>query len=228
MIANHAHADGTGAYPSIETLARECRMSERQIKRIIPLLAQSGELRVEPDKGPRGAHLYTIAGMPRRDKMSPSGRDKMSPTPLQGDKMSPTPLQGDKMSPPLGDISAPLGDIAMSPEPLTVIKRTPPTPSRGLYAADFERAFQAYPKHEGMKEAHDVWVKRKPDVEIVLAAIERQKQGRKWRDGYVMGFARWLRGEHWNDEIETKAPDTNGYRTQAGERDADGKLKLAL
>src|SRR5277367_5324791 len=32
MIANHAHADGTGAWPSIATLAKETRMSERGVQ----------------------------------------------------------------------------------------------------------------------------------------------------------------------------------------------------
>jgi hypothetical protein len=64
-------------------------------------------------------------------------------------------------------------------------------------------------------------------VAIVLTAIEQQKQGRKWRDGFVMGFARWLRGEHWTDETETAAPLTNGKVT-AGERNPDGTLKLSL
>jgi hypothetical protein len=116
MIANHARSDGTGAWPSIAMLAGECRMSERQIKRIIPLLAESGELRVDPDKGPRGTHLYTIAGMPGRDKLSPQSPrgDKLSPTPLQEDKMSP---RGGDISAALGDILSPLGDIAMSYKP---------------------------------------------------------------------------------------------------------------
>lgn len=70
MIANHAHADGTGAYPAIGTLARECRMSERQIKRMLPELEASGELIVFWSKG-RKPHDYAIRmGNINRDILS--------------------------------------------------------------------------------------------------------------------------------------------------------------
>jgi AraC-like DNA-binding protein len=45
MVANHAHADGTGAYPSVATLAAECRMSARQVTRLLHRLQDSGALR---------------------------------------------------------------------------------------------------------------------------------------------------------------------------------------
>jgi len=60
MIANHAHADGTGAYPSIATLAKETRLSERGVQYCIDKLKESGELLVFPDEGPRGCNLYQI------------------------------------------------------------------------------------------------------------------------------------------------------------------------
>jgi len=60
MIANHAHADGSGSYPSIQTLARETRMSERGVQYCIAALKESGELVVEADGGPHGCNLYTI------------------------------------------------------------------------------------------------------------------------------------------------------------------------
>jgi hypothetical protein len=65
MIANHAHSDGTGAFPSFDTLARESRMSYRQISRIIPQLAKSGELRVRRNQGPNGTNLYEFPLMNR-------------------------------------------------------------------------------------------------------------------------------------------------------------------
>ena len=46
MIANHAHADGTGAFMSNETLAREARISARQVRNILPKLVEAGELRI--------------------------------------------------------------------------------------------------------------------------------------------------------------------------------------
>jgi hypothetical protein len=85
MIANHAHADGTNAFPSIETLAKECRMSTRQISRLVDALEGSGELIVERSPG-RKAHNYAIKMSVNTDKMSGLNNDKLSR--LNGDKMS--------------------------------------------------------------------------------------------------------------------------------------------
>ena len=63
MIANHAHADGTGAWPSIATLSKETRMSERGVQYCIQKLKESGELAVIADGGPKGVNGYCIVGM---------------------------------------------------------------------------------------------------------------------------------------------------------------------
>jgi hypothetical protein len=63
MIANHAHADGTGAWPSIATLAKETRLSERGVQYCIQKLKESGELEIIPDGGPKGVNGYRIVGM---------------------------------------------------------------------------------------------------------------------------------------------------------------------
>lgn len=67
MIGNHAHSDGTGAYPSLKTLAGETRMSVRQVARNIEVLIESGELQAAKDAGPRGVTVYAL---PLVDKMS--------------------------------------------------------------------------------------------------------------------------------------------------------------
>ena len=69
MIANHAKSDGTGAWPSISTLAKESRLGERTVQRAILKLAKSGELRVQRSKGPYGANLYDLPGV----RLAPGG-----------------------------------------------------------------------------------------------------------------------------------------------------------
>ena len=59
-IADHAHDDGTGAYPSNERLAIYARGCERNIRYIIAKLLESKEVSVEYNAGPHGANLYTI------------------------------------------------------------------------------------------------------------------------------------------------------------------------
>src|ERR1700691_1934511 len=60
MIANHARSDGTGAWPSTETLARESRMQRRQVQRCIRRLETSGELSTKQGAGPNGSNLYSL------------------------------------------------------------------------------------------------------------------------------------------------------------------------
>lgn len=109
MIANHAHSDGTGAWPAAETLARESRITARHVVRIIPKLVTSGELEVQQGGGPRGTNLYSLPAF-RRSTEKLSGV-----TSCQTDKCDGSPRQ---MQQPGGDICGP----QMSPEPsLTVI-----------------------------------------------------------------------------------------------------------
>lgn len=72
IIANHAHADGTNAFPSVETLARETRMSKRQVNRLILLIEKSGELLIQRGGG-RASNTYSLP------KMTETTPDKMSP-----------------------------------------------------------------------------------------------------------------------------------------------------
>src|SRR5579863_7596934 len=63
MIANHARSDGTGAWPSLATLSRECRMSERQVRYCLRKLERSGELQTQIGCGPYGTNMYSLPKM---------------------------------------------------------------------------------------------------------------------------------------------------------------------
>jgi Helix-turn-helix domain len=69
MIANHAKSDGTGAWPSVRLLAKECRLNERTVQRSMLTLVKLGELRVAKGQGPYGTNLYEIPGV----KLPPPG-----------------------------------------------------------------------------------------------------------------------------------------------------------
>src|SRR5262245_56548309 len=59
-IADYAHDDGTRAYPSVGTLARKTRLSERNVQYVLHKLADSGELVIQHGAGPKGCHVYSI------------------------------------------------------------------------------------------------------------------------------------------------------------------------
>jgi hypothetical protein len=81
-IASYAQPDGSSAFPSVSTLSNKTGISERQIKRLITSLENSGELTVERSKG-RKANIYKILMFkPKRQQIVVQPlryRDKMSP-----------------------------------------------------------------------------------------------------------------------------------------------------
>lgn len=60
MIANYAHKDGTGAWPSISTLAKDSRLKDRETQYCVKRLERMGELLVERGAGPNGTNRYTL------------------------------------------------------------------------------------------------------------------------------------------------------------------------
>lgn len=87
-IADHAHDDGGGAYPSVPALARKIRMPVRSTQRLIQKLVSTGELEVSTGGGPRGTHLYKInlKALERGDKLSGVRGVKLSG--VRGDNLS--------------------------------------------------------------------------------------------------------------------------------------------
>ena len=63
MLALAWHADRNGVcWPSVETLARECRFSERHVQRIIAELINAGKIIAADRKGGTHSTIYTIVG----------------------------------------------------------------------------------------------------------------------------------------------------------------------
>jgi hypothetical protein len=99
------------------------------------------------------------------------------------------------------------------------------TPSRPTGTADgigFDRFWKAYPRKVKKTTAAKAWAKIKPDAELVnviIAAVERQKQSRDWmkNDGeFIPHPTTWLNGERWKDEIEPATGNGRQARHSAG------------
>ena len=156
-IADHAHDDGGGAYPSIDALAQKIRMSPRQVKRVVQQLVVSGELEVDENAGPRGCHIYRItmrpgSPPPEGDNLSPPSDDSGP----GGHPGATTVTQGQDVPECHGDMGGtggghpgqggvtsetPGGDIAMSPEPsVTVIEPSEPSRATTRVPAREQRA----------------------------------------------------------------------------------------
>jgi len=91
-IAYHADRAGDNAWPSVATIAREARMSARQVQRALGTLERLGELEVRRGAGPNGTNLYRIPGVsqPGLPLINPD-LAAARPAP-RGDRMSPTTI----------------------------------------------------------------------------------------------------------------------------------------
>lgn len=109
-LADYADDTGGSIYPSVPTLARECRVSHRHVQRLLRRFAVAGWIRYD-GPGPRGTRRYRLI----LSALPPAG--------AEGDMVSP--------SAPEGDIRAGVRVTPVSPD-LSVVDLdiSPPTPSR--------------------------------------------------------------------------------------------------
>jgi uncharacterized protein YdaU (DUF1376 family) len=80
-----------------------------------------------------------------------------------------------------------------------------PKPKPFVYSPEFEQFWTRYPRKVAKLNAHREWMKLdpKPDVEVVLAGLERAKKSRQWEDPkYIPYPERWLKARRWEDEAE--------------------------
>lgn len=85
-LADYAHDDGTEAFPSVDTIARKARLSERQVQRALRTLERNGDI-VFMGTSKLDTRKYTIV-CERGDNLSPGGDKSGSEG---GDNLSPDP-----------------------------------------------------------------------------------------------------------------------------------------
>jgi hypothetical protein len=59
VLADHANTDGTGAWPSVDTIAREARLSRRQTQTCLRELVKSGAI-AEAGTSAQGTRIYDV------------------------------------------------------------------------------------------------------------------------------------------------------------------------
>lgn len=77
-----------------------------------------------------------------------------------------------------------------------------PSPSKknNIYTEDFESFWKVYPRHESKSQAMKSWKTAKPDLQIVLKAVEVQKKGEQWQKNIIPHASTWLNQRRWEDE----------------------------
>ena len=100
VLADHAAGDGSGAWPSLETIAREARMSKRQAQRCLRSLERGGAI-VAAGRSKTGTTVYQVVMKGGDNLTLPDTTRGMTFTAEKVSEMSPEPsltvLKGDSL-----------------------------------------------------------------------------------------------------------------------------------
>lgn len=105
-LAENANDDGSGAWPSVETLAKKSRLSTRQVKRCLKGLAGDGAI-LEEGTGPKGTTSWCVVMGDISDKLSPPDVDKLSKIEAESGQIVTRTCPSEPVLPPVG----PPGDV---------------------------------------------------------------------------------------------------------------------
>lgn len=177
MVANHANADGAGAWPSLDRLANETRLSKRQVIRLLGELESEGYLTIDRGGGRQRTNRYALSGI--------------------GDNLSPSsPAETVTSESVKGDISAETV-TPVSPEPSLEPSVVEPTPLAASPSANGKRRLT---KEEGqertaLKDAFVAWSDYEPGLMTTLtwgrverAAKEAQAAGYSAEDVKIAAY----------------------------------------
>ena len=180
-IANH-HSD-SGAWPSIATLAKYAKVSERRVQQIIRELARIGEIAIE-EQGGLGQHQY---------KTNRYHILIQCPADCDGSLNHKT---GVKSGAVRGEAQSPTGVKPISPE-----LNKEPNNNLSLFSEQFDEFWKEYPRKEGKKPAFKAFrsALSRATFEDILAGVIAYKQSERVRKGYIKLPAGWLNEDLWED-----------------------------
>lgn len=229
-LADHAHDDGTHIFPSVASLAKKTRRSERAVQYQLRAMIQSGWLVLDKrSTGRRGqANGYVIS-----EEWLAGGE----PIPLAtGANFA--PVESVDNSPPTGAIDGIDGCNGLrsrvkpiAPKPSLIISnQTPLTPQGGHEPAEsskpeagpgsvsrqdhgegFERFWLAWPDNEGKQDyvlCLALWKRKRLHrfTEEILADVVARRDSERWKAGYIEAPRRYLRGSRWRDKVTHGVP----------------------
>ena len=182
-LADHADDEGNNIFPSVAYVAWKTGYEERQVQRIISKLRKRKCLILVHRASQHRANEYklNLASVP----LKPPFRSK-----ARGDKMSPLESRGDIEGGVRGDISAPRGDIAVSPDPSSINHQEESSATKSEFSPQAEAVIRQYVSLLGYKprylEADDAeaveWLASRFTPDQIAAAYKHHKDTEFWRD----------------------------------------------
>lgn len=193
-IGSFMNQHGTGAFPSLETLAAKTSLSKLTVRRHVQFAEESGWLAVKKRytrNGDKDSNLYSIrypseVGSSFTHVGSPVTHGGFTSNPQVGSPVTHnTPVLTPQVTPHKEEVSDP----------------------------SFDQFWKQYPNKVAKANALKAWNKIKPDSSLlakILESLEVAKSSDGWKkDGgkFIPHPATWLNGKRWEDEVGGAAPD---------------------
>ena len=186
-IATRMAADGSGCFPSYNTIADESGLCRRAVITHVSKAVELGLVRVIERRNKEGknqSNLYKI--------VMPLGGERNAPP------SAPHALPSAPDAPPPSAPHAPI-----TTHSLNYTLNTPLAPQGGS-ADGFEKFWKAYPKKIDFGKAIEAWESENPPLEDVLKAIENFRKQDSWlREGgrFIPSPTKWLRRKGWLEGV---------------------------
>lgn len=82
----------------------------------------------------------------------------------------------------------------------------------------FDQFWEVYPKKRKKKESKEVWKKKKLEgiaEKIITDVTNRKKHDQRWLEDFIPDPTTYLRGERWDDEIQTRLDNVHELESHA-------------
>lgn len=205
-IADYCNDEGE-CWPSVASIARKARMTERGVQKICARLCEIGWLQIDLRRGRHGCNLYRIQtpNPVHPEPRSPRTPEHQTPNPV---RQNPEPR---------------------SPEPSVTVKepsqRAREAEKKNAIEAEFSTWWEQYPRKVGKLAAKKAYAKavKSASAEDLLSGLKAQLP--HLRDQAARGFcphpSTWLNAGRWEDAVDTSAPPPK----RTGELDNDDYLR---
>lgn len=168
-LANYAGADGRGAFPAAETLAKDTGLSERTVRHRLAFLEEAGVIR----RGNQAIAAAYIGRADRRPVVYDLALDRGATAAPRPERGAADDVNGVQLTTERGAGAAPDPSINHQQDP-----NNPPTPHPQAEDS-FDAAWRAYPKRAGgnsrqdARRAWDARLKQGHDPGAMLEGVER-------------------------------------------------------